>query len=131
MRPFGTVLYADDTTLLCSGRDYNEAVVKMTAAEERVCVWFAANGLKVNTLKTQRIILTSNTSVCRGDAVRVLGILVDESLGWKDHIGELCKRLSKQLFLLRHLSRSLAGPSLISAYYGLIHSHITYGLLIW
>ncbi|XP_060528297.1 LOW QUALITY PROTEIN: G-patch domain and KOW motifs-containing protein-like [Cylas formicarius] len=46
-------------------------------------------------------------------------------------IHEVCATLSRRLFLLRHLSHCLTPAALRIAYFGLFHSVLSYGIVLW
>nr|CAI5858457.1 unnamed protein product [Callosobruchus analis] len=59
------------------------------------------------------------------------GLHIDSALSWSSHIEYLCKKISSQLFLLRQLKRFSNINTLLSVYYSLIQSQISYGILLW
>ena len=60
-----------------------------------------------------------------------LGLKVDSKLLWHYHGDHLEKMLNKKLFLLRNLSKHVSRDTLKTAYFGLVHSSLTYGLAVW
>ena len=62
---------------------------------------------------------------------KFLGILLDESLTWKNHIKMVCNKLSKIVGILNRLKRIYPQQALLSIYNSLFMSHINYGLLLW
>lgn len=129
VEPCHSILYADDTTLLISGSSALELDSNVTLVESLASEWFAANKLKLSANKTQKIVFSSTGD---GDCyVGLLGVRIDQSLRWKPHIEALVSRLSSSLFVLRRLRTYLADRDLIAAYYGIIHSHLTYAVTIW
>ncbi|KAK9512971.1 hypothetical protein O3M35_001270 [Rhynocoris fuscipes] len=63
--------------------------------------------------------------------VKFLGLHLDCSLNWKCHIRELSLKLSQVIFLLRKLRDQVSLNVLKTAYYGLFHSHLSYGTILW
>jgi len=57
--------------------------------------------------------------------------LIDSSLNFKYHISHISSKLSKGLYFLRNAKNLLSEHCLLSIYYTLIHSYITYALPIW
>jgi hypothetical protein len=45
---------------------------------------------------------------------------------WEAHADHLVKRISKKLFVLRQLRSEVNVKTLLTAYYALVHSNITY-----
>ena len=62
---------------------------------------------------------------------QVLGVIIDEELKWQSHIDNICKHLSKNLFLfsqLRHSIDSGAHKIILQAH---LLSHINYASTVW
>ena len=70
-------------------------------------------------------------SDCHKKTIKSLGIIMDAGLTWEAHVNALCNKLSSQVFVLRQLRYSVSLYVLKTAYYGLIHSSINYGILVW
>ncbi|KAG8267324.1 hypothetical protein J6590_108692 [Homalodisca vitripennis] len=132
--PTFCVLYADDTTLLCSDSDFEIVKHNLSNAFTYAKRWFDSNNLVTNNSKTELIYfslrdvpVTSNVS----SEVKLLGFTLDNSLSWKPHILNLCKKLSRIVFLLRKLKLSIGQQTLLIVYYGLFHSQMNYGIRLW
>ena len=55
--------------------------------------------------------------------VKFLGVHIDESLTWHEHVGVVCNRVAKAvgiIYRLRHFPRHI----LVMLYYALIFSHV-------
>lgn len=125
------VLFADDTTLLCSHN--NIETLKLMSLEKEALAqnWFTCNRLKLNHDKTQRLIISSNNSLCNGDNVKLLGIHIDDKLNWNAHTEHLVRKLSSINFLLRKLQPILDTAVLKNSYFALFHSHLCYAVTVW
>ena len=104
------VQYADDTQILLSGKKDSlpQLIATMEQALESLDTWFHANGLKVNTGKTELILFGSRQN-CRGldpisirfredtiregPTVRNLGVTFDRYLTWDAHVSALVKKM--------------------------------------
>uniref|UniRef100_A0A8D8V8P9 Uncharacterized protein n=1 Tax=Cacopsylla melanoneura TaxID=428564 RepID=A0A8D8V8P9_9HEMI len=56
---------------------------------------------------------------------------MDPQLKWHAHIDYVAGKLNSRLFLLKQLRGQVSLTTLKNAYYGLFHSILSYGLLLW
>ena len=127
--PDKSLLFADDTTLLSSAKNTEAAMAASRSLLQRAEKWFAANKLKLNEDKTKRIIFSPSDDVA--GCAKLLGVVVDGSLRWRDHVGCLCRRLSTAIFMLRRLKQTLDTEALLGAYYAFFNSQLSYGVALW
>ena len=62
---------------------------------------------------------------------KVLGVVLDQNLSWDDHINQLCKKLSKNVYLLSKLAKVADQKSLLIFANAHIFSHIDYASTLW
>jgi len=126
-------LYADDTTILACGPTKVEAIETAHALRELAAQWFCANRLQVNTAKSNSMVFGSRnpTDADQRNTVGFLGIELDATLSWNGHCEATARKISKTLYLLRRLQGSVSLNTIITCYFGLIHSRIKYGILVW
>lgn len=124
-------LFADDTTVLISGKNHEELDRCALATEGDIKNWFAANRLLVNDAKTQKIVFSLNPRVYLNVSVRLLGVVIDDSLRWTGHIDQLCDTLSQQIFVLRQLRDMVGREVLLATYHALFHSRLKYCVRFW
>lgn len=60
-----------------------------------------------------------------------LGIVIDETLSWKDHVSYISTKISRTNGVINRLKHFLPKSALVSIYHSLIGSHINYGILVW
>jgi hypothetical protein len=60
-----------------------------------------------------------------------LGVFLDETLSFNNHISHVCAKLARSLFCIRRASNLLSLKSLKSLYYAMIHPHLLYCLNIY
>ena len=65
------------------------------------------------------------------DTCKLLGVHLDRNLDWKTHIGHICGKVVAGVASLRLLEKKAVPHDLLNVYYGLIESHMLYGLVIW
>ena len=139
-------IYADDCTIVVSGKSKEEVISKICEVMRVISIWFSANKLKLNVEKTQIIYHRAGcTSTCLnpldfmiGDVVhssvpstKFLGVLLDVSLKWDNHINSLCSKIAQKVYLMSKLSFCCSKATLMSAYFGLIQSNIQYNIVNW
>ena len=102
--------------------------------------WFNANKIALNVAKTEIILFkTSNKNNDAGLKIKLcrkrihafpytkyLGIFIDENLNWKTHINEISIKLIKDNAMLSKLRHFVNKDILLSVYYAILHSHLTY-----
>ena len=95
--------------------------------------WFTANQLSLNKSKTETMVfsLRNIPELANKDSVKFLGVYLDKKLSWEQHIHFVCKKISVNIYLLRNLANDVSQKTLITAYHGLIHSVLSYAILIW
>ena len=62
---------------------------------------------------------------------KILGVVIDSQVNYESHIDELCKKLSKCIGLLMHISPLLKQRQRETYYNGVIKLTLLYGSMIW
>uniref|UniRef100_A0A8D8VLG4 Uncharacterized protein n=1 Tax=Cacopsylla melanoneura TaxID=428564 RepID=A0A8D8VLG4_9HEMI len=57
--------------------------------------------------------------------------MLQPNLCWDSHMESVAKKMNTNIFLLRNLANSVSPNVLRTAYFGLIHPHLTYAVLAW
>ena len=127
------ILFADDTNFTARNINLDDLMVSMLETESKIENWFLANQLNLNTTKTESMIfsLRNMDQVNNTDSVTFLGVYLDCTLLWESHTDHACKKISKNIYLLRSLVQQASTKTLIMAYHSLIHSVISYAILVW
>ena len=73
----------------------------------------------------------SGYSLTKSQQTKYLGIFVDENLKWDAHIKYICNKLSHISGIFYKMRGLISQDALIVLHYGLVQSHLTYGLLAW
>jgi hypothetical protein len=63
--------------------------------------------------------------------IKFLGLIIDSSLSWKDHINNLVTKLSAASYSIRILSAVMTQESLKMIYFAYTYSVISYGIIFW
>lgn len=108
--------------------------------------WFAANGLVLNSSKTQAIMyvpsactpipvapipLSESEHVYLSREGKCLGITLDCHLSWKVHTTALIAKLHSLAWALRTLTRVATPQCCLVFYHANIVSHLRYGIALW
>jgi len=64
------------------------------------------------------------TNSCK--TYKLLGVYFDENMSFDHHITSLCNKMSRSLYCINKAKNFLTSKSLITLYYALVHSHLTY-----
>ena len=141
------VAFADDSTIGTVVGTESEMLPKLVDLFERVVLWFDANCLALNVAKSSFLIFSrislacpelTNIQLSRGSLsrpkeryVRFLGILLDENLSFKHHIGLINMKISRSLGILRKLKHIFPGSVLKILFHCLVQSYVSYCPTIW
>lgn len=127
------VIFADDTTIIQSHKNIDILCTNVKGTVLETQKWFAANQLSLNRSKTEKMIfsLRNITELNDKDSIKFLGVYLDKKLSWEQHAHFICNKVSVSIYLLRNLANIVSQKTLITAYHGLIHSTLSYAILIW
>ena len=128
------ILFADDTTDLL--RYHPSEPIRNVIVDQHSDLqnWFLANRLSLNSSKTQCLnfsLRRQGQGLCQTEMVRFLGVYLDPGLTWESHVGQLASKLSRITYLIRNLTRSVSGGTVMSAYHGYFSANMTYAILNW
>ncbi len=106
--------------------------------------WCENNDLVINTSKTEEVIFGSRLDGCTSPVIihnekirqvkmyKYLGVMVDNTLSWKDHIDTLCKRVKQRVYFLHRLrSFGVSRKILLLFFMSVIMSILQYCNSIW
>jgi hypothetical protein len=62
---------------------------------------------------------------------KFLGLIIDSTLSWKQHIDYVMKKISTACYALRNIKYFIPLDTLKLIYFAHIHSVISYGIIIW
>ena len=112
------MMYADDTALTVCGNSIADISHKLNMELENITKYFAANKLMINNTKTKSMLFHSINKYNRdneflimgGDiaieqlsSIKYLGIFVDETLSFKEHIDYIGKKVRQRTGVLRKM----------------------------
>ena len=140
-----TVLFAHDTTLFLSGNDINELADTLQTTIDLATTWISKNGLKVNPLKTKSMLIHSsrkknlqplqlsinNIPIDQVRSFKFLGVTLNDTLTWKDHVDSVAAKVGRNIQLLRRLSWFLPQPVLLLFFHSYIQPSFDYCDVVW
>jgi ribonuclease HI len=144
----GKIKFADDGSLLQTGKVLEELRCKMETDLETVADWAKKWRMNVSVEKTEiclfrkkaRHPITDNPKVAMcGKAVpynphpRVLGVHLDEELNFSFHLDKVEQRANKALSLIRAVKETekVGTKRLIQLYKAIVVSHLEYAAPVW
>jgi hypothetical protein len=116
----GSILFADDTTLIDSSVNSRNLHQIMRETELKALNWFVANKLNLNNEKiTKMVFATSSSSETQEtenvSQTKFLGVVLDSHLTWDAHVEYISGKLNKAIYLLRQLRDEVSSQMLLLA----------------
>ena len=140
-------LFADDSSIHAQGKSTENVELSLQTSLNKIDEWCVANHMIIHAGKTKSMIITTrqkhqlktlslnlsvgSTPIEQVREHRVLGAILDQEMKWESHISSLCKRVSRNLYLLSKLSSYASRDALLIFYNAHIMSHINYASSIW
>ena len=137
------VLFADDTSLCCSGTDLDQLLDTVQEELSVLKKWFDVNKLSLNISKTKFIIF-GNRPIKSGVKIKIddveiervfetkfLGVIIDNKLNWKSHINYIRTKISKTIAIMYRIKPFLDQNSLHMLYSSLVLPYISYCVEVW
>ena len=139
------VLFADDTNIFYSHKDINSLNNIINREINKVSNWFKANKLSLNTKKTHFMyfrhhshnintpiyINIDGTPLEQKNNSKFLGVIIDESLTWNQHIHHVTMCVSKSIGIISKLKFLLPHKTLFLLYNSLVLPYIIYCNTVW
>ena len=138
-----TILFADDTTLYVSSKNTNYLKWCIEHDLKLLLDWFRASKLTLNLSKTQFLLFKLNENSVSFDinidsvkiepvkSAKFLGLTIDDKLGGGPHINEKLLKIKRNMNMLHLTKNNLNSDAKKLIYYGHIHSHLLYCLVVW
>jgi hypothetical protein len=79
----------------------------------------------------QQQIVTSNSIITNVNSTKFLGLIIDSTLSWKNHVDELTPKLNKACYIIRTLTFLRSPEALRMVYFTYFHSIMSYGIIFW
>jgi len=135
------MLFADDTSVIVSKPSLMNCERNLSIVFKIMMKWFNSNLLSLNFDKTYYMqFLTNNKSlnkinlehdkmIIQTNFVKFLGVTVDNTFSWKQHIDTVAPKLNKACYIIRRSKLYLSHDALKIVYYAFFHSVMSYGLI--
>lgn len=140
-------LFADDTSIHTASRDIATVTRNLQQNINEISDWCNTNSMILHPGKTKSMVITTrqkhqlsplslnitvnNTSIEQVSSHRLLGVIVDDHLSWKQHVNKLCKLLSRKIFVLSKLKHYFNSNDRKLFYLSQIQTHIDYASTVW
>ena len=139
-----SVKYVDDTTIweVCNKHGGNS---KIQDAANQTFTWCQNNNMRLNTDKTKEMLIDfskkpvnieniymNGNVIERVQSTKLLGVIINNSLTWSDHVDYICSKAAKRLYFLRLLKRaSIPATDIVHVYCSIIRSLLEYACEVW
>ncbi|KAK3105198.1 hypothetical protein FSP39_019583 [Pinctada imbricata] len=137
-------LFADDTSLYIIIENPNTAALTLNSDLTKIHEWSEQWLVSFNPQKTVSMLLSkkksihthpplfmNNTQISEVDKHKHLGLIINKTLNWDDHIENIILKASKRLYVLRKLKFRLDRFSLQKLYFSFVRPILEYGDIIW
>ena len=140
------ILYADDTVLYYSSKSISDLEHHINADLGTVSEWFSRNLLTLNISKCNFVIFGSpqklnriqgisvkveGTSIERTQSFKYLGVTLQQSMSWADHVDAISMKINQRIGLIRRIRNLLPLQARVALYNALILPLFDYGDVIW
>lgn len=127
------VKYADDISVVVPMSKQNDTKTTILSEIRAVQEWCERNKLALNNDKTSILLCTSNTNALQlelpfntSHETTILGVTINDSLTWSDHVSNIIKKCNRRFFILRKLKPYFNSDDLVKIYSAMIRSILEY-----
>ena len=140
-------LFADDTCPVYRSNNVDDLQIICNNALDKLNRWCDSNELTINPSKSTFILNLPNskpkleedvitlyykyTQIIKTTEVKYLGVTLDDSLNFKNHLSGLQSKITRSIGILFKLRQFMPRSVLLILYYSFVHAHLLYALLIW
>lgn len=138
------VMYADDANVLLTGKTVVDIERKFNELSKHLETWVNSNGLAFNLKKTHYMIFSKkkicdlsftpkicNYEISKKSNARFLGVIMNDSLTWVDHIIAVKAKMSRYVGILYKLKKFLPLSARKNIFNSFVQSHLNYCSLVW
>ena len=135
------IMFADDTSFFFEHSNINTLFKTVNDELIKINEWFSATKLSLNVGKAKFSLFHKPDKKCsipshlptlkinshdieRVNMMKLLDVLLDDNLSWKEHIKCLENKIAKNIGLMYRAKPFLDKESLLALYYSYIHSYL-------
>jgi len=138
------VLFADDTSFVIANSNIEKLYNALDMTLDKAHNWFKSNSMLLNNNKTSFMQFSLNTG--RGttstsfynngqinmiNSTKFLGIILESTLSWRQHIDYINVKLYSLGYIIRSLRGILSLEIVKQIYCSYVHSVLNYGIIFW
>ena len=144
-------MYADDTSISYSSKSVDEINSAINDDLSNLKLWLEGNKLSLNVTKTQAMLIGSRAklqNISNSDVIspkfviddevvpmineaKYLGIQIDKTLGWKEHINIIAAKISRGIGMLRYAKRYVPLSTVKTMYRSIVEPYLRYCCTVW
>ena len=134
--------YADDANIYTCDMYLHNVISRLENDSKIIIEWFRNNFMKLNDDECKFMVLGERTNeelsignarcaVSNSKEEKLLGVLIDKSLGFEKHISNICQKAGNKLFALSRMSAYLGTDKLSHLMRAFVTSEFQYCPLVW
>ena len=139
-------LFADDTVLFVQGKDLEYCKNKIQSGLDKFSKWCKVNALHVNTYKTKVmafgtqnrlkklgkfVLKLDDVQLQQVSSYKYLGVTLDPSLNFKQHLASVTRTVSHKLYILSRLRRYLSDRAALLIYKSMVLPYMDYSDVVY
>ena len=139
-----TTLFADDTTLSITGKNYDSLTTLTNSELSKLLKWTISNRLTLNRDKTELMVITNrqiddnNSTLHLGETLlnpsnscKFLGVFLNNKMTFTCHIEHVMRKISRHTGILYRIRDYLPEQARLNYYYAFIYPYLTYNVSVW
>lgn len=131
--------YADDSYVVIEGDNLEELRLKTEITMKMHLRYLKQIGMVCNATKTELMVIkhnekkisVENIEITSKDSIKVLGLILDNDLGWKSYVNKLVNKTRSLTFALRFVRQHLSIKEMIPIIKAHVIGRLSYGAPIW
>ena len=136
-------MFADDTTIVYSSKVDAKTEQILNTELNKVKDWLNCNKLSLNVDKSSYLKFSNVTNSFKVDVkiakrpveqkkvAKYLGVLIDEKLTWKYHIGNINLKIRRGIGMLNKIKDYIPSSTTKNLYYSFVYPYLDYNLINW